>query len=123
MSRVRTCLSLFAYLLLVGAGLAADAPPPLATAQGVLDKVEKDSLTVRPRGADGKFEKSVTLRLTGTSKISLLTTRAQKGRVVLVQNDASPSDLRAKQVIAVIYADGPDGPVLLSAVAQPVADK
>src|SRR5436309_1120784 len=51
------------------------------------------------------------------------TARGQEDQVVLVQKDASPSDLRAKQVIAVIYAEGADGPVLLSAVAQPVADK
>ncbi len=122
MFRVRTCLSLVTCLLLVGAGWAADTPPALATAQGTVDKVEKDSVTVRPRGPDGKFEKSVKLRLTGTSKLSLLTTRTQAGRVVLVQKDAAPADLQARQTIAVIYAAGADGPVLLSAVVQP-ADK
>jgi hypothetical protein len=123
MPRARLCLAVVAGLLLAGAALAADPSPTLVTAQGVIDKVEKDSLTIRPRGADGRFEKSVTLRLTGTSKISLLTTRTQKGKTVIVQRDTSAQDLQAKQTAAVIYTTGEDGPVLLAAVAEPAADK
>jgi len=123
MTRTRIVLAVLSWLVLLGVGFGADTPPDLATARGVIDKVEKDSITIRPRGADGKFEKSVTLRLTGSSKISTLTTRAQKDKMVFVQKDTSPQDLQPKQVIAVIYAEGSDGPVLLSAVAQPAANK
>jgi hypothetical protein len=123
MTRTRIVLAVLSWLVLLGVGFGADTPPDLATARGVIDKVEKDSITIRPRGADGKFEKSVTLRLTGSSKISTLTTRAQKDKMALVQKDTSPQDLQPKQAVAVIYAEGSDGPVLLSAVVQPAADK
>jgi hypothetical protein len=123
MTRARIVLAVLTSLLLVGVGLGADAPPDLATARGVIEKVEKDSITIRPRGADGKFEKSVTLRLTGTTKVAALTTRMQKDKMVIVQKDAAAQDLQPKQTIAVIYATGADGPVLLSAVVQPAADK
>jgi hypothetical protein len=123
MTRARIVLAVFSWLVLMGVGFSADTPPDLSTARGVIDKVEKDSITIKPRGADGKFEKSVTLRLTGSSKVSTLTTRTQKDKMVLVQKDTSPQDLQPKQAIAVIYAEGSDGPVLLSAVAQPAADK
>ena len=123
MTRARIVLAVLTSLILVWAGFGADPQPDLATARGVIDKVEKDSITIRPRGADGKFEKSVTLRLTGSSKISTLTTRAQKDKMALVQKDTSPQDLQPKQAVAVIYAEGSDGPVLLSAVVQPAADK
>jgi hypothetical protein len=123
MTRARIILAVLTSLFLVCVGLGADTPPDLSTARGVIDKVEKDSITIRPRGADGKFDKSVTLRVTGTSKVSTLTTRTQKDKVTLVQKDTAPQDLQPKQAIAVIYADGSDGPVLLSAVVQPAADK
>jgi hypothetical protein len=123
MSRARIFLAVLTGLFLVGAVLGADTPPDLSTAKGVIDKVEKDSITIRPRGPDGKFEKSVTLHLTGSSKVATLTTRAQKDKVVLVQKDTAAQDLQPKQTIAVIYANGADGPVLLSAVVQPAADK
>src|SRR5947209_17511153 len=116
MARARIFLAVLTWLVLAAVGLGADTPPDLTAARGVIDKVEKESITVRPRGADGKFEKSVTLRLTGTSKLSTLTTRGQKDKAVFVQRDTEPKDLQPKQVIAVIYADGPYGQVLLSAV-------
>jgi len=122
MTRARVIPAMIASLLLAAVGLGADTQPDLTIARGVVDKVEKDSITFTPRTAEGKFEKSVTLKLTGTSKLSTLTTRTQKDKVTLVQKDASPQDLQARQTIAVIYAAGSDGPVLLSAVVQP-ADK
>jgi len=117
MTRARIVLAVLTSLILVWAGFGADPQPDLATARGVI------SITIRPRGADGKFEKSVTLRLTGTSKVTTLTTRMQKDKAVIVQKDAAPQDLQPKQTIAVIYTTGADGPVLLSAVVQPAADK
>jgi hypothetical protein len=122
MTRARLFLAVLACLILVGVGVSADAPPDLTTAKGVVDKVEKDTITIRPRTADGRFGKEVTLRVTGTTQVSTLTTRTQKGKVTLVQKGTSPRDLQPKQAIAFIYAAGADGPVLLSAVVQP-ADK
>lgn len=119
MRRVALLVALAALLFLARATLAADTPPPLAAAHGKVEKVEKDSLTVQPRGADGKFGKGVVLKLTGTSKISLLTTRMQGGKLVIVQRDAEARDLKPGQAVAVIYTTLADGNVLLAAVAQP----
>ena len=116
------CLSL-ALTTLAGfwllAGPAAAQEPTLATAHGVVNKVSKDTLSVRPRGADGRFEKELTLRLTGTTKVTSLTVQARGGKPVPVQQDADAKDLKAQQAIAVIYTEGPSGPVLLAAVVLP----
>lgn len=93
--------------------------PSLAVAQGVVDKADKDALTVKPRGADGKFQKAIVLKLTGTSKVTVLAPQKRGDKTVLTQRDADAKDLAAGQHVAVIYADaGKDGPVLLSAVVQ-----
>jgi hypothetical protein len=123
MSRTRVCLALVACLLLAAAGHAADAPLPLATAQGTIDKVDKDSLTIRPRSPDGRFDKSVVLRLTGTTKITMLAAQKRGAKTVVVQRDTDVRDLQPKQAVAVIYTNDPDGPVLLSAVVQPAGEK
>ena len=94
-----------------------------ATARGTVDKFEKNKLTMKPRSADGKFEKDLVLEVTGTSKITSLGTQTRAGKVVVLQREMDAKDLQPKQAIAVIYADGSDGPVLLSAVVQPAADK
>jgi hypothetical protein len=123
MSRTRLCLALVAGLLLAAAGRAADNPLPLVTAQGLVEKVDKDSLTIRPRGPDGKFEKSVALKVTGTSKITTLSLQKRGSQTVLLQRDTDAKDVQPKQAVAVIYADSPDGPVLLAAVVQPAGEK
>jgi hypothetical protein len=114
-------LAVIAAALFAAAGLAAD-PPALLTAQGTVDKVDKDTLTVRPRGPDGRFEKAVVLRVTGTSKITTLSPQMRSGKLVVTQKDTDVKDLKAKQTIAVIYCEAPT-PVLLSAVAHPPGDK
>jgi hypothetical protein len=116
---VRLCTALVAVLFLAAASLAADPTPNLATASGVVDKVGKDSLTVRPRGPDGKFEKSLVLKLTGTTKVATLTLQTRGGKTVPVQKDAEAKELKPKQLVAVIYTSGADGMVLLAAVALP----
>ncbi len=123
MPHPRLCLALLACLLLAVGGRAADNPLPLVTAQGIIDKVDKDGVTVQPRGAEGRFEKSVTLRVTRTSKITTVTSEKRGGKMVPVQRDVGARDLRPKQPVAVIYTDGPDGPVLLAAVVQPAEEK
>jgi hypothetical protein len=88
-----------------------------------VDKAEKDSVTVKPRSATGQFQKAVTLRVTGTSKVAVLTPQTRGGKVVITQRDTEVKDLSPGQAVAVIYAEvGSDGPVLLSAVAQPAGN-
>lgn len=112
----------FVTLVLVTAVTAAP-PIPMLSAHGTVDKVDKDALTIRPRGPDGKFAKSITLKLTGTSKVSTLSTQMRAGKPVFVQKETEPKDLQTGQAIAVIYADAKEGPVLLTAVVQPAAEK
>jgi hypothetical protein len=86
----------------------------------VIEKVGKDTLTIQPRESGGRFGKSMALRLTGTSKLFLLSTRAGTGgKVIVTQREADPKDLKPKQTIAVIYTSGKEGFVLLSGVTQP----
>jgi hypothetical protein len=109
------------FLVFAAARATAQTPAALQIARGAVDKIEKTKLTVKPRSADGKFEKDLVLQLTGTSKITSVTTQARAGKPALVQNEIDAKDLQPKQAIAVIYTDGPSGPVLLAAVVQPVA--
>ncbi len=102
------------------ATLASAQDAPLLTASGTVEKADKETLTVRPRGADGKFQKSLALKVTGTSKVAVLSPQKREGKVVLTQREAAAQDLAPGQAVAVIYSEaGKDGTVLLSAVAQP----
>lgn len=121
MKRCRLALALLALVILTAQTPAQ--PPPLYTAQGAVEKVGKDTLTVKPRGADGKFGKSIVLRIAGTSKVTTLIPRMQKGVVVLTQKDTEAKDLQAKQTIALVYTMVKDRAVLLSAVVHPPAGK
>ena len=113
----RFALALLAVVL-VAARVAAE-PPPLLTAQGTVEKAERDTLTVKPRGPDGKFGKSIVLKITGTTKLTTLLPRMQKGTLVITQKDTEAKDLQAKQTIALVYTMVKDNPVLLAAVVQP----
>ena len=121
--RFRFPVALLAGLLMTAASRAADNAPDLTTALGMIDKVEKEMLTVRTRGPDGKFGKNVVVKLTGTSKIATLTYQKRGGKMVAVQKDTEAKDLAVKQTIALIYTIGPDGTVLLSAVVLPPGEK
>lgn len=102
----------------------ADSLPALHTASGVVDKADKDSLTVKPRSADGKFQKAIALKVTGTSKVAVLAPQMRAGKVVLTQRDAEAKDLVPGQMVAVVFAEaGKDGAVLLTAVAHPAPGK
>lgn len=102
--------------------LAAD-PPPLLTAQGTVETVDGTTLTIKPREPDGKFGKNIALKVTGTSKVTTLLPRMQKGAVVMTQKDTDVKDLQAKQAIAVVYTTVKGSPVLLTAVVHPPAGK
>jgi hypothetical protein len=122
MMRTRLAVVALAFLILAGAAFAAD-PPNLVTMEGNVEKIGKESLTIQPRQTGGKFGKAITLKLTGTSKLTTLTTQDRSGKAVLVQRDTDIKDLQKNQNIAVIYASAKDGNVLLSAVVLPAAEK
>lgn len=117
---MKTCrLGLALVAVVVLAARAAAEPPPLLTAQGAIEKVDKESLTVKPRGPDGKFGKNLVLKITGTSKLTTLQPRMQKGNLIVAQKDTDPSDLKPRQSIALVYTMVKDRAVLLAAVVQP----
>jgi hypothetical protein len=113
---------LLAVAFLADPCLAADPAPPLMAAHGTVEKVEKDTLTIKPRGADGKFGKSLVLHLTGTSKVTTLIPQTREGKAVMTQKETDAKDLKPDQAIAVIYTGG-EIPVLLSAVTTAATDK
>jgi hypothetical protein len=119
MKRALPILAVMVSLLLATCALGGGAAFTVHTAAGAVGKADKDSLTIKPRGPDGKFAKSITLKLTGTSKITQLSQQKRSGKLVFVQNDVDAKDLSANQPIAVIYATGGKNSVLLSAVVQP----
>lgn len=123
MAAVRLLLGI-ALVLGVGGLILAEAVP-LASGHGVIDKVSKDSITIRPRGSGGQFEKAITLKVTGTSNFSVIGSRKGKGKgkSVITQKKAATKDLEAKQVIAYIYTKEGEPPTLLSAVVQPADDE
>jgi hypothetical protein len=117
----------FAFLALLGTSAvvaSAEELPPLLTASGTVDKADKESLSVKPRGPDGKFQKTLALKVTGTSKVAVLTSQKRGDKTILTQREIDAKDLVPGQAVAVIYSEaGKDGTVLLTAVAQPAPGK
>jgi hypothetical protein len=122
MKRLALVVTTFAFLTLAGYTLAGGTPS-LLTASGNVVKVEKDEITVQPRAEGGKFGKNLTLKVTGTSKITVLSRRKQAGKTISVQNELQAKDLQPNQHVAVIYTSGAKDSVLLSAVALPATSK
>jgi hypothetical protein len=106
-----------AFLALCVGGTILAQEAELSTVSGTVKKIEKDAIGVQTRGADGKFGKELMVKLTGTTKITLLTREKRAGKLVPVQRDFDPKDLEAGQSIVLIHTGGTD-PVLLSAVIQ-----
>jgi hypothetical protein len=120
----RTCTALAVIALLLCARAAACAPPPLMTAQGKVEKIdkEKETLTVQPM-VDGKAKgQPIVLKMTGTTQVSTVSTKEMGGKTIFFQRETDKRDLMPGQVIAVVYSSLPkaDMPVLLSAVVQPL---
>jgi hypothetical protein len=120
-------LAILLGLVLVG-GLHAQQPAfKVLTARGVVKKVEKDLLTLQPRGPDGKFEPQVVLRVTDTSKFSDPYVKKGPGdRPVIAQRTVlKAADLRPDQdqKVVVIYAQVGADNVLLTLVIDPSPDK
>src|SRR5882757_4545244 len=67
----------------------------LGAARGTMVKLEKDNLTIKPRGADGRFEKELTLQVTGTSRVTQLSFQNRGGKIVAVQQDTQPKSLNS----------------------------
>src|SRR5436190_20647987 len=116
---LRLLLTAAAGVWLLASPAPAQAPPALLSAHGVVDRATKDTLTVKPRGADGRFEKALELQVTGTSRVATLTTQTRAGKPVAVQTDTDAKELKPQQAIAVIYTQAASGPVLLTAVVLP----
>jgi hypothetical protein len=122
------------YLIVLGFALSTVSPTPaqtpkakaapkadastLAAAHGVVLKVDADSITVRPRGADGWFDKELGLTVTGTITETVLAIQTRGGKPVAVQTDSDAKSLQPQQEMAVIAAQVGDGWVLLSTVAM-----
>ena len=89
MKRLTDTVAALACLTLTGLALAGGTGPTLMTASGTVVKAEKDSLTLQPRGEGRKFGKYLVLKITGTSKLTVLSQRKQdKGKkTVAVQKD------------------------------------
>lgn len=116
----------YGLVIVLAIGWAADgpaAPPPVGTASGVVKKATANVLLIVPRGPDGRFGKTLTLKLSGTSKVTTLGTQTREGRTTFVQRDTEPARLQPNQGIAVIYTVVENDTVLLSAVAQPAGGK
>lgn len=97
---------------------AADETPKVLVAQGIVEKVDKDVLTIKSRAADGKFGKTLVLKLTGTSHFSTVSTQKRGDKLVLVQKQSEAKHLAVKHSISVIYADNTEDLVVLSAVTH-----
>jgi hypothetical protein len=119
MKRFSVALAVLALVLVARVASAADDKPTFSVAEGKIDKVGKDSVTIQPR-MGGKFGKAITLKVTGTSKVATITTREQSGKTVVVQRETEVKDLKKDQEIAVIYAVKKDGNILLTAVVKPM---
>jgi len=122
MKRLAVAAAALACLTLAGFALAGGTPS-LMTASGTVVKFEKDTVTLQPRGEGGKFGKNLVLKVTGTTKLTVLSTRKQAGKVIARQDDLSAKELQPNQHLAVIYTAGAKGQVLLSGVALPASSK
>jgi hypothetical protein len=122
MIQLRLVGSAFLVAFLVGLTVAADAVP-IESAHGIIEKADKDHVVIQPRTADGKFGKALSLKITGTSRITTLVPQMRDGKVVLTQRDTDAKDLQPKQPVSVLYATLKEGHVLLSAVVEPTPGK
>lgn len=107
------CLSLFMTCI----ATAADELQ-IMTATGNIEKIEKDAVVIKHRTAEGKFDKNLVLKLTGTSTLSALSVQNRAEKKVLVQKTIEAKHLVEHQKISVIYANAEHELILLSAVVQ-----
>jgi hypothetical protein len=94
--------------------------PALSTATGTVEKAEKEMVAIHTGERPGKTLK---LKITGTSKFTMLLPLVRDGKTVLTQRTAEASDLAAGQSIAVIYTLADKETVLLHAVFKALDEK
>ena len=87
--------------------------PALSTATGTVEKAEKEPVAIHIGEKPGK---TLRLKITGTSRFTLLSPQVRDGKTVLTQRTAEASDLAAGQSIAAIYTMADKETVLLHAV-------
>jgi hypothetical protein len=117
MRSLRSLLICGAMFLVVACIYAGEAPLELTVGKGMVEKADKSEVTVQLRGAGGKFGKKVALKITGTSKLTMLSREKRAGKLVPVQRELDAKDLEPNHAIAVIYAGGAE-PILISGVVQ-----
>jgi hypothetical protein len=118
---MNTCLRpLLVLAVCLTATFAYAESPALSTATGTVEKVEKETLAVHTGEKPGK---TLRLKITGTSRFSMLSPQVRDGKTVLTQRTVEASDLAAGQSIAVIYTLADKETVLLHAVIKPLDEK
>jgi guanyl-specific ribonuclease Sa len=119
MVRARVFVGALAWIWLGGLGKANGDVFPLLTAHGSIERVGESALTLKPQGSDGKYVKNLVLKLTDTSRLTTLTVHKRAGRVVIIQTELRPEDLKPRQSVAVIYTTSSAANFLVTAVVQP----
>src|SRR5262249_32219548 len=95
----------------------------LVTTQGTIEKVDRDALTLRPRGSEGKATKNLVLRLSSASRFTMLRIYKRAGEATIGQKELRPEHLQPPQEIACIYIVASPANLLLTAVVQPDAER
>jgi hypothetical protein len=106
-----------AVFMVVAGAFGGEAPLELTAGKGMVEKADKEAVTVQLRGTGGKFAKKAVLKITGTSKLTMLSMEKRGGKLVPVQREIEAKDLEPNQPIAVIYVGSTDA-ILVSGVAQ-----
>jgi guanyl-specific ribonuclease Sa len=87
----------------------------LGAAQGTIERVEPGQLILIP---SSPASLRLSLKITGTSRLSAIRSGERAGKVVLTQHSIEQNELRPRLPIAVIYADNSPEAVLLTAVVR-----
>src|SRR5262249_55753974 len=94
-------------------------PAALVRRRGERGKGGERNVNVQAARGGGQVGKGDNVKVNRTSKLSVASIQGRAGKPVLVQREIKASDLRANQMIAVIYSSPVKGEeVLLAAVVQ-----
>jgi hypothetical protein len=110
-------------LLLLTAARSPAADAPLATTHGRIVKANAKLVILRPPTQGGRLGDAIVLKLTGTSRVTVVTIQQRGGQPAAVQRDVEAKDLQPNQIIAAIYTVIDQDKVLLSAAVQPAAGR
>src|SRR6266481_658553 len=115
---IRKRIQIVILLLLLAAARSPAADAPLATAHGRVVKANAKVVILRPPAQGGGLGDAIVLKLTGTSRVTVVTIQQRGGQPVAVQRDVEAKDLQPDQIIAAIYTVVDQDKVLLSAAVQ-----